>query len=160
MTRPRPTPKAEARARVGILVIGVLVAATGCTRSEPSRGLSPHLRAFLERYFESWSAGDMATYRSLFHDRATIVAVAGGRIAYCLGPEDFVHRQSSSQASRPMVERMTWVEAREDSLAAVARVGWHLTGPNLDVRGVDLFTLLRGPSGTWQITHLLFYQEP
>jgi len=143
-----------------ILVAGVLSSASCQAGEVAGEGASPGLLRFLDTYFRSWSEGDMVGYRSLFHDHASIVAVAGGRIVYSLGPDEFVERQARSQESRPMTERMTSVQAHEDSTAAVARVRWLLTGEDQRMEGIDLFTLMRDASGSWKITHLLFYQTP
>ncbi|MBN1425512.1 nuclear transport factor 2 family protein [Candidatus Fermentibacteria bacterium] len=123
----------------------------------PQNPQDPDIRRVLDSYFASWSAGDMATYRSLFHDKAVIVATAGGIAVYSLGVDEFVRMQEKAQAARIRTERMTSLEVRGDSMAAVARVEWLLTGGPREMRGVDLFTLMRDHAGAWRITHLLFY---
>jgi hypothetical protein len=156
------TRRGKARSRAAMTVLAATLALSGPAACTPARGLSegasPGLERFLETYFLSWSAGDMVTYRSLFHDTASIVALAGGRVVYALGPDEFVSMQARSQEAHPMTERMTAREALEDSVAATARVEWRLTGEGEDIRGVDLFTLMREPSGSWKIASLLFYQ--
>ncbi len=100
----------------------------------------------------------MAGYRALFHDKACIVATAKGWVLWEVGPDDFVRMQRGGTPRFP--ERMTSVEAFEDSVAAVARVRWELTGHGRTSTGIDVFTLVRDRDGSWKIVHLLFYQEP
>ena len=144
----------------GILrVIPVLIFLAGtafCAGASPRE----EVRSLLTTYFESWSRGDMKTYRSLFHPDAVICHLQDGRVNYMKKRDIFVDEQSEIiAASTPrLTERMLSADIQADTRAATAVVTWELNRGSSRTRGMDRFTLIRERSGKWKIIMLLFYE--
>lgn len=103
----------------------------------------------LERYFTTWSAGDMEGYKALFHEQATIIQVGDGDI-YTLGRDEFVEQQTPEP--QDTVGRREWMTSwaiNEDAVVAEVIAGYELDFGSGTARGVDRFTLMRGGAGQW-----------
>ena len=125
-------------------------------RAEPAQ---PDIRPFLESYFGTWSAGDMAAYRAHFDPAAQIAMAERGEIVWVEERDPFVAEQAKliRESPVPMVERMTTFTAEADAAAAQATAGWELQKGGRTITGVDRFTLIRDPQGQWKILFLVFY---
>lgn len=144
---------------------GIFVALLGCcfllsACKRPAHVEEPALRTFLERYFSTWSAQDMAGYGACFHPAARISFVdeSGGSAAQ--GLTDFLHSQklSHAQSSFPMAEAPTHMAITGDARVAQAAVRWKLTKGAEVVTGMDYFTLVKTRDG-WRILALVFYND-
>ena len=150
--------------RIALWLVGLLLGAAvgGGTalwflrRAEPAQD---DIRSFLESYFGTWSARDIAGYRSHFDPAAEIAMVEQGEIVYVVQLDPFVEEQAKliSESREPMVEWMTTFTAQADAAAAQATVGWELQKGSQTITGVDRFTLIRDPQGQWKILFLVFY---
>lgn len=117
------------------------------------------VRAFLTRYFSTWSARDMDGYGACFHEQARIVFVQQGA-PRSQGLTDFLHGQKISHASatQSMTEVPTHMKILRDERTAQASVRWKLTKGAEVTTGTDCFTLIKTPSG-WKIMSLVFYND-
>ena len=117
------------------------------------------VRAFLDRYFSTWSAKDMDGYCSCFHEQARITFVHQGQ-PQTQGLTDFLHGQKLSHAttSVPMTEVPTGMKILRDDRAAQASVRWKLTKGAEITTGSDCFTLIKTSTG-WKIMSLVFYND-
>jgi hypothetical protein len=144
---------------VGLLVgaaVGGGTAMWCLRRAEPAE---QDIRPFLESYFGTWSAGDMAAYRAHFDPAAQIAMVERGEVVDIAELDPFVAGQAKliRAAAVPMVERMTTFTVESDAAAAQATAGWELQKGGQTITGVDRFTLIRDPQGQWKILFLVFY---
>jgi hypothetical protein len=109
-------------------VLLLLTALTACsTPTHPEEAL---VRSFLERYFSTWSAQDMAGYESCFAPQARVAYVGpGGGGIDSQGLTDFIHGQKMShqQSSSPMNEVPLEMKISGDARIAQAAVSWRLT---------------------------------
>ena len=115
---------------------------------------------FLERYFTTWSTGDMEGYKALFHAQATIIQVGDGAV-YTLGRDEFVDQQTPEPGDT--VGRREWLTSwaiNEDTVVTEVIAGYELDFGSGTGRGVDRFTLMRDGAGQWQIICLLWYGLP
>src|SRR4029078_10466841 len=118
------------------------------------------IRAFLNRYFESWYKRDMESYGALFDSQARIYFVgnagglSGGLVAE--GTMDFLHGQkiAHEQSESPMSERPLDMKIQGDGKVAQATVTWVLSKGNKEERGTDFFTLRRDGEN-WKIVSLV-----
>lgn len=119
------------------------------------------VRAFLERYFATWSAQDMEGYAGCFHETARITWLSGEGKPHTDTLSDFLHGQrlGHQTSPEPMRETADHIEILMDDRAALARVRWTLHKGAQRTTGIDHFSLIRTPSG-WRIAHLLFYSDP
>ncbi len=117
-------------------------------------------RAFLERYFSTWSAQDMDGYGACFHPQARITFIADQGEAISQGVTDFLHSQKMAhqQAVTPMKERPLEMAIQGDNKVLQAAVTWELNKGTIQERGTDFFTLKR-EGGSWKIISLVFYVE-
>ncbi|HEY2572803.1 MAG TPA: nuclear transport factor 2 family protein [Verrucomicrobiaceae bacterium] len=122
------------------------------------------IRAFLNRYFETWSKRDMDAYGALFDTQARIYYVgntgglSGGLVSE--GTMDFLHGQKMAheQSEAPMSERPLEMKIQGDRKVAQAAVTWVLSKGNKEDHGTDFFTLRRDGE-SWKIVSLVFYNE-
>lgn len=154
---------------MGILLICVVIPVSlgGCrdnalrkvnsSESKPAAAMSTDLAQFLDRYFDSWSVGDMETYGALFHPDARIFMTMDGIVIYKMTHDEFVDLQRREKARRIMTERMTTCTVEEDARAASVTASWELEEEGKLTTGIDRFTLIRDSGGAWKILTLLFY---
>lgn len=118
------------------------------------------IRAFLTRYFETWSKRDMDGYGACFDPQARILFVAKGGGVVSEGTVDFLHGQKMAheRSPSPMSERALDMKIQGDMKIAQAAVPWILTKGSSEERGTDFFTLRRDAAG-WKIVSLVFYGE-
>lgn len=133
------------------------------TSCSPKSAVHPDdaaIRAFLNRYFETWSKRDMAGYGACFDPQARILFVGkdGGIVSE--GTVDFLHGQklAHERSATPMTERPLDMKIQGDAKVAQAAVTWVLNKGTKEDRGVDFFTLRRDGAG-WKIVSLVFYGE-
>lgn len=117
------------------------------------------VRAFLTRYFSTWSAKDINGYGSCFHEQARITFMHEG-LPQTQGLTDFLHGQKLGHtiATVPMIEVPTDMKILCDERTAQASVRWKLTKGAEIVTGTDCFTLIKTPDG-WKIMSLVFYND-
>lgn len=146
-----------------LLLLCTLTAAglSSCDKSGASHPEEPEVRAFLERYFSTWSAQDMDGYAACFHDAARVTYVAdrsGSQRTETLS--DFLHgqRMGHKTAAEPMTEIADSMDIQMDDRAALARVRWTLLKGADRSTGIDHFSLIKTTAG-WKIIHLLFYAD-
>jgi len=118
------------------------------------------IRAFLTRYFETWSRRDMEGYGACFDPQARILFVTKGGGIVSEGTVDFLHGQklAHEQSPSPMSERALEMKIQGDTRVAQAAVKWVLSKGSREERGTDFFTLRRDAMG-WKIVSLVFYGE-
>jgi len=132
---------------------------SSCQPSGSSHAEEPAVRAFLDRYFSTWSAQDMDGYASCFHESARITYVADRRGSQRTETlSDFLHgqRMGHKTAAEPMNEVADSMIIQTDDRAALARVHWTLLRGAEKSTGIDHFSLIKTEAG-WKIIHLLFY---
>jgi ketosteroid isomerase-like protein len=143
---------------LALIGVALLLAACG-GGTPPAHPDEPALKAFLERYFSTWSAKDMDGYGACFHPSARITFVNQGE-SVSQGLTDFLHsqRMSHANASHPMVEVPTRMSISGDDKVAQAEVRWKLTKGAEIVTGTDYFTVVKTRGG-WRIISLVFYND-
>ncbi len=142
------------------LLLAFFLAACG-GRAEAGHPGEPALRAFLERYFSTWSAQDMEGYAACFHETARVTWLpAKGAAPRTDTLSDFLHGQrlGHQTATEPMHETADHMEILMDERSALARVKWTLVKGAEKTTGIDHFSLVKTPQG-WRIIHLLFYSD-
>jgi hypothetical protein len=146
---------------LGLLVAAALGGGIALWSARHAEQAPADIRQFLESYFSTWSAGDMAGYKSHFDPDAQIAMVHEGEVVYVASLEPFVAEQAKAIRESPerMVERMTTFTADADAAAAQATAGWELKKGSRTVTGVDRFTLIRNPQREWKILFLVFYER-
>lgn len=118
------------------------------------------IRAFLTRYFSTWSTRDMDGYASCFHPQARILFVGPSGQVISEGLTDFLHGQrlAHETATVPMTEKPVEMNIQGDSKIAQAVVTWVLTKGAAEQHGTDFFTLKRD-GDDWKIMTLVFYGD-
>ncbi len=141
-----------------LILVSSFLASCGAA-STAADGDDKDVRAFLTRYFSTWSAKDMDGYAGCFHEQARISFVQKGR-PRTEGLTDFIHGQklSHASASEPMTEVPTEMKILRDERTAQASVRWKLTKGAEITTGTDCFTLIKTPAG-WKIISLVFYND-
>lgn len=132
----------------------------GCSpQNSTAHSDATDVRAFLTRYFSTWSAKDMDGYGACFHEQARITFVHQGA-PQSQGLTDFLHGQKISHATTtvPMTEVPTDMKILHDDRTAQASVRWKLTKGTDITLGTDCFTLIKTPTG-WKIMSLVFYND-
>ncbi|MDP1589377.1 MAG: nuclear transport factor 2 family protein, partial [Prosthecobacter sp.] len=129
----------------------------GCSPAQTSD--DSDVRAFLTRYFSTWSAKDMDGYGTCFHEQARVTFVHQG-MPQSQGLTDFLHGQKlgHAAAAAPMTEVPTDMKILRDDRTAQASVRWKLTKGAEITTGTDCFTLIKTPTG-WKIMSLVFYND-
>jgi hypothetical protein len=152
----------------GLLLVAL--AASGCNpppqAMPPKSEVSPReaeVRKFINTYFESWSARDMASYGRTFHTRARIWFTNQAPMEKDQAPmekEPFLQSQRRAHASSQfqMKEVPLSVEVTIKGNLAHVNVYWELDRGPERVRGYDFFTLVFADR-RWQIIALVFNQE-
>ncbi len=146
---------------LGSLLLMVIAAACGGRSSAPAHPGEPAVRAFLERYFSTWSAQDMDGYAACFHETARVTWLPeGGENPRTDTLSDFLHGQrlGHKTSPEPMTETAGSMEILMDDRAALARVPWTLVKGAQRSTGIDHFSLIKTPAG-WKIIHLVFYAD-
>lgn len=117
------------------------------------------IKAFLTRYFATWSAQDMDGYGACFYPGSRVTFVHEGSMR-SEGLTDFLHGQKlgHQRSPEPMVEVPTSMKISGDARVAQAEVRWKLTKGTTVVTGSDFFTLLKTKDG-WKIAALVFYND-
>ncbi len=138
----------------------LLISLASCS---PKPALHPDdasIRAFLNRYFETWSKRDMEGYGACFDSQARILFVATDGKIVSEGTVDFLHGQklAHEQSELPMTERPLEMKIQGDAKVAQATVTWVLSKGSKEERGTDFFTLRRN-GAEWKIVSLVFYGE-
>ncbi len=143
--------------------LALAAALAACGRSAPAASpQEKEARAFLERYFATWSAQDMDGYAACFHESARVTWLpAKGSNPQTDTLSDFLHGQrlGHQTSPEPMRETADHMDILMDGRAAIARVRWTLLKGAQRTTGIDHFSLIHTPSG-WKIIHLLFYSDP
>lgn len=136
-----------------------LLLTSSCSQPVATRD-DTETRAFLARYFSTWSAQDMDGYGACFHPQARIVYQPAQGDVISQGLTDFLHSQKMAhqQATTPMKERPLEMKIQGDNKVVQAVVAWELTKGSIQERGTDFFTLKR-EGATWKIISLVFYGE-
>ncbi len=118
------------------------------------------IRAFLNRYFETWSKRDMEGYGACFAPEARILFIAKNGGIVSEGTVDFLHGQkvAHERSPTPMTERPLEMKIQGDMKVAQAVVTWVLNKGAKEERGTDFFTLRRDGAG-WRVVSLVFYGE-
>lgn len=139
-------------------VLALVLGASSC--SEKGNPQEQEVRAFLERYFSTWSARDMEGYGASFDPQARISFVSKTGDVQAEGVTDFLHGQklAHAQAAVPMVEIPTEMKITFDARVTLASVRWKLTKGAEIVTGADNFTLIKTATG-WKIISLVFYND-
>lgn len=142
-----------------LLTVLCFLLSASCSKPAADRD-DRETRAFLERYFSTWSAQDMEGYGSCFHPQARIVYLPDQGGAISQGLTDFLHGQKMAhqQAAVPMKERPLEMKIQGDGKVVQAVVTWELAKGNTLERGTDFFTLTR-EGNAWKIISLVFYGD-
>lgn len=145
--------------RLLLAALSALYLASCGPRAVAPNANEPQVRAFLERYFATWSAKDMDGYGGCFHPQARVTFLQNGA-PQSQGLTDFLHGQKMSHAgaAEPMTEVPTGMQILMDDRTAQAQVRWKLTQGARVVTGTDCFTLVKTPDG-WKIASLVFYND-
>lgn len=145
--------------RSSLLILFLSLAVSCSPQAAQTDGDDADVRAFLTRYFSTWSAKDISGYASCFHEQARISFVHQGQ-PRTEGLTDFIHSQKLSHAttSEPMTEVPTDMKILRDERTAQASVRWKLTKGAEITTGTDCFTLIKTPAG-WKIISLVFYND-
>jgi hypothetical protein len=116
------------------------------------------VKAFVERYFRTWSNGEMDAYGEGFLPGATIQFIDPQGTIDTQGVREFLANQRRFQAARPAKESPLSIEIRFENRLARAVVHWKLeSGPGPAKFGYDHFTLFQH-DGKWRIVNLAFYE--
>lgn len=142
-------------------LLGVLLLSLASCMGKPN--LHPDdasIRAFLTRYFSTWSAKDMDGYAACFHPQARVVYVGENGQLVSQGLTDFLHSQrlAHETATVAMSEKPLDMTIQGDARIAQASVTWVLTKGSKEERGTDFFTLKHEDNG-WKIVTLVFYTD-
>ena len=142
------------------LLAALAFASSGCTTKKSTHPEEASIRAFLTRYFSTWSAKDMEGYAGCFHSQARVIFLSKSGQVTSEGLTDFLHSQrlAHETASVPMTEKPIDMTIQGDAKVVQASVTWALTKGNVEERGTDFFTLKREGEG-WKIVALVFYGE-
>ena len=143
-----------------LLLLALIVSIAGCAGKRTPHPEDTAIRAFLERYFSTWSAQDMDGYGACFQEQARVVFIEPGGAARSQGLTDFLHGQrlGHSQSAVKMVEVPLEMSISGDTRVAQAAVKWKLTKGAEIVTGMDYFTLAKTPQG-WRIASLVFFND-
>src|SRR5689334_1209757 len=107
----------------------VLLALSSCTAQHPAHPDEASVRAFLTRYFSTWSAKDMDGYAACFHPQARVLYLSASGEIVSEGTTDFLHGQrlAHETAAAPMSEKPLEMTIQGDAKVAQASVTWVLT---------------------------------
>lgn len=130
--------------------------------------LEAEVRAFLESYYDAFSARDWAAFQDHFWPDATLTTVwmppgeTEERVVVT-SVEDFVAQAPQGPGSREIFEeRMVSAEIRGEGNLAQAWTGYRARfgdpGDVYEWQGVDAFTLLRH-QGVWKIASLVYASD-
>lgn len=143
-----------------VIRIFLLFTLASCTAQPSTHPDDANIRAFLSRYFSTWSAKDMDGYAACFHPQARVMFIGESGQILSQGLTDFLHSQrlAHETASVPMTEKPVEMTLQGDAKAVQAQVTWVLTKGTTEERGTDFFTLKR-EGNDWKIVCLVFYGE-
>src|SRR3954463_3652801 len=107
----------------------ILLALPSCTTKHPDHSDDVSVRAFLTRYFSTWSAKDMEGYAACFHPQARVLYLSASGEVVSEGTTDFLHSQrlAHQTAAAPMSEKPLEMTIQGDAKVAQASVTWVLT---------------------------------
>lgn len=143
------------------ILVGALFAfgAAGERKKSEAVDIEQSVRAFLTRYAESWSSGDMKTYASLFHPAAMVAYVEEDKLMPYRNLRAFIAVQRAIQSGHPQKkETFTGMKIHADEKAASVEAQYRLESREKIVFGIDRFTLYRAAGGDWRIASLVFYR--
>ena len=160
MTNDETVRKTGVRDFFCFLYLVSLIGLAGCTSKAVAHPDDASIRAFLTRYFSTWSAKDMEGYAGCFHPQARVLFLSKSGQVTSEGLTDFLHSQrlAHETASVPMTEKPVDMTIQGDAKVVQASVTWVLTKGDVEERGTDFFTLKREGDG-WKIVALVFYGE-
>lgn len=138
----------------------VVLLSPACRGDAKSSADTPEVRAFLTKYFSTWSARDMDGYGACFDPQARILFVSKEGQVISDGTMEFLHGQklAHEQSESPMTELPLQMTIQGDEKIVQAAVTWVLKKGATEERGTDFFTLRRDGAG-WKIVSLVFYGE-
>lgn len=144
--------------RLALLCLAIITA--GCAQEKAAHPEETAIRAFLERYFSTWSAQDMEGYGACFQEQARVIFVEKGGGSRSEGLTDFLHGQRLGHTQSPvrMIEVPLEMHITGDARVAQAAVKWKLTKGTEIITGMDYFTLAKSPQG-WRIVSLVFFND-
>lgn len=120
---------------------------------------SADVRKFIDRYFRTWSNGEMDAYGEGFLREAVVQHIADNGQVTTQATPDFLADQRRYQAMRPARETPLAADIRFEGQLARAIVQWKLEdGMGPAKYGYDHFTLVRR-DGKWRILNLVFYSS-
>jgi hypothetical protein len=132
--------------------------APGGAKAKQKQAAVEQVRAFVDRYFSTWSNQDMAGYSDCFLPQACIQFVDSDGRVITRTKAQFVAEQTEyhARARTRAEEKPVSVDIRVEARLARAVVFWKLAaGPRTEF-GYDHFTLVND-NGRWRILNLVFY---
>jgi hypothetical protein len=145
------------------LSVAVAALALGCASARPpaaAKAPDAEISVFLDRYFATWSANDLAAYGRCFDANAKIQFLTQGGRLKVYGLRDFLASQRRAQAANPgSREAATSMRIDRHGDVATAFVRWRLELGRRVVTGTDCFLLARR-NGEWLVTALLVKNDP
>jgi len=149
------------------LAVAMTLTAIACSNAPPPSATrasagppEPEIRAFIEKYFATWSAHDIEAYGRCFDVDATIQFLGADGKLKVHGLRGFLEGQRRAQAADPDVrEAPTSMRIEREDNVATAFVRWRLESGERVVTGTDCFLLARR-RGEWLVTALLVRSDP
>lgn len=116
------------------------------------------LKAFIHKYFTSWSNKDIGGYRSCFWPEASIQLLGAGGTVTLYQLQSFIETQRHFLESTqlPVKEEPISVDIQFERELARIFVHWKLTHGTEIKYGYNHFLLMKH-DGTWRILSLVFY---
>ena len=141
-----------------VFLLGLFLLSCNATSAEDQK----LIQSFLERYFSTWSAQDMAAYADCFDPGASIHMIDPRESLIVQGVPEFIRGQKEGHLRSPVkmteVPTAFHITLSKDERLAKAEVNWKLTRGTEIETGVDHFTLKRQGTG-WKIVDLTFYED-
>jgi pyrrolidone-carboxylate peptidase len=126
--------------------------------ADPREG---EIRALVDRYFTTWSAGDLERYGQCFMPQAAVQLVDPDGKLLTMPLRAFLEsqREGRRRSGPGMTEAAESVEVRFEGRLARVVVFWKLVEGERTEFGYDHFTLMQA-NGQWRIANLIFYATP
>lgn len=151
------------RSLVAALVIMALLGASraALAQAPPEAEVkrTAEVKAFVERYFSTWSRNEMDDYADCFLNEAVIQFIDARGQLQSQGKRTFIAEQRQVQSKNPGLEVPEEIDIRFEPNLARAVVYWKLTMNKRVEYGYDHFTLAK-QDGKWKIVNLVFYKAP
>jgi Putative lumazine-binding len=143
-----------------IILLALLLLTSCSSKPTTSTADESDVRAFLTRYFQTWSDQDMVGYEGCFHAQARISFVEPSGLVTSMGLTDFIHSQRLAHQQTPARMKEVPLEMRLELHRPItqAAVTWRLTKGSSEQTGTDYFTLAKTPAG-WRILSLVFNND-